>query len=112
MRDQDNGVGLGQGGRMTLRRKTEAVMRLLRGEDLELVSRSLGVTAARLTKWRESFLRGGEVALKVRSGDDRDEQIKHLEAKLGQTTMDNELLRGKIERMEAGRPLARRRPRR
>jgi len=35
MVDQDNGVGLGQGGRMTLRRKTEAVMRLLRGEDVE-----------------------------------------------------------------------------
>jgi transposase-like protein len=96
---------------MTLRRQTEAEMRLLRGEDLELVSRSLGVTAARLTKWRESFLRGGEVAIKARSGDDRDEQIKHLEVKLGQTTMDNELLRGKIKRMEAGHPLARRRPR-
>lgn len=27
MIDQDNGVGLGQGGRMTLRRKTEVVMR-------------------------------------------------------------------------------------
>jgi BioD-like phosphotransacetylase family protein len=112
MADQDNGVGVaGQGGRMTLRRKTEAVMRLLRGEDLELVSRSLGVTAATLTKWRESFLRAGEAALKVRPGDDRDEQIKLLEAKLGQTTMDNELLKAKIERMETGRPLGRR-PRR
>ena|SRR4030065_1289454 len=112
MADQDKGVGVvGQGSRMTLRRKTEAMMRLLRGEDLEMVSRSLGVTAAVLTNWREAFLQSGEAALKVRYGNDRDEQIKLLEAKLGQTTMDNELLKAKIERMEAGRPLGRR-PRR
>jgi transposase len=34
---------------MSRQRKTAAVLRLLRGEDLELVSRSLGVTAATLT---------------------------------------------------------------
>jgi hypothetical protein len=31
-------VGPGRGGRMSRRRKTAAVLRLLRGEDLELVS--------------------------------------------------------------------------
>ncbi len=35
-------AGLGRGGRMSRQRKREAVLRLLRGEDLELVSRSLG----------------------------------------------------------------------
>ncbi len=34
--------------RMSARRKQETVLRLLRGEDLELVSRELGVTAAEL----------------------------------------------------------------
>ena len=48
--------GLGRGGRMSRPRKREAVLRLLRGEDLELVSRSLGVTAATLTSWRDDFL--------------------------------------------------------
>ena len=42
-------VGPGRGGRMSRRRETAAVLRLLRGEDLETVSRSLGVTAATLT---------------------------------------------------------------
>jgi len=42
-------VGPGRGGRMSRPRKREAVLRLLRGEDLETVSRSLGVTAAALT---------------------------------------------------------------
>jgi hypothetical protein len=41
--------GLGRGGRMSRQRKRTAVLRLLRGEDLELVSRELGVTAATLS---------------------------------------------------------------
>jgi transposase-like protein len=40
---------------MSARRKQEAVLRLLRGEDLELVSRELGVTAAELSGWRDQF---------------------------------------------------------
>ena len=37
--------------RMSARRKQDAVLRLLRGEDLELVSRELAVTAAELSGW-------------------------------------------------------------
>ena len=49
-RPQESGAAApGRGGRMSRQRKTAAVMRLLRGEDLETVSRSLGVTAATLT---------------------------------------------------------------
>jgi hypothetical protein len=40
-------------------RKTEAVRRLLRGEDLEAPSRERGGTAATLSGWRGSFLDGG-----------------------------------------------------
>ena len=43
-------------GRFTARRKAEAVMRLLKGEDLDTVSRELGTTAARLSEWRDAFL--------------------------------------------------------
>ena len=110
--DQVGTEGIGMGRRMTVKRKREAVTRLLRGEDLEIVSRSLGITAATLTKWREAFLSGGEAALKERRGDDRDEQIRRLESKLGQMAMDNELLRDKIERMENSRPFVERRSRR
>ena len=46
-RPQESGAAaLGRGGRMSRQRKTAAVLRLLRGEDLETVSRELGVTAA------------------------------------------------------------------
>ncbi|GIW53095.1 MAG: hypothetical protein KatS3mg082_2925 [Nitrospiraceae bacterium] len=36
--------------RFSTKRKVEAVLRLLRGEELDTVSRELGVTAARLSK--------------------------------------------------------------
>jgi transposase len=52
---------------MSRQRKTAAVLRLLRGEELELISRSLGVTAATLTVWRDAFLAAGEAALTTKS---------------------------------------------
>jgi hypothetical protein len=57
--------------RMSARRKQDAVVRLLRGEDLELVSRELAVTAAELSGWQEAFLAGGEASLKSRPADAR-----------------------------------------
>src|SRR5690554_1101123 len=97
--------------RMTVRRKQEAVLRVLRGEPLESVARELSVTAADLSGWRERFLEGGAASLRSRPRDDHDERIAQLQAKLGEITMDNELLFEKIARMEAGRPLGRRRSR-
>jgi hypothetical protein len=97
---------------MSARRKQEAALRLLRGEDLELVSRELGVTAAERSGWRDRFLAGGEASLKCRPADARDAEIDRRQAKVGELTMTTELLEAKIERLEALRPLARRRPRR
>jgi hypothetical protein len=98
--------------RMSARRKQEAVLRLLRGEDLELVSRELGVAAAELSGWRDRFLAGGEASLKSRPADARDAEIDRLRAKVGELTMTTGLLEAKVESLEAHRPLARRRPRR
>lgn len=97
--------------RMTARRKQEAVLRVLRGEPLELVARELRVTAAELSAWREAFLEAGTARLKSRPRDTRDARIAQLQAKLGEVTMDNELLQEKIDRMESGRPFVRRRSR-
>ena len=67
-RPQESGAAaLGRGGRMSRQRKTAAVQRLLRGEDLETVSRELGVTAATLTGWHDAFLAAGEAALTTRA---------------------------------------------
>ena len=98
--------------RMSARRKQDAVVRLLRGEDLELVSRELAVTAAELSAWREAFLAAGEASLKSRPADARDAEIGRLKEKVGDLTMATELLEAKVERLEVRRPLARRRSRR
>jgi transposase-like protein len=96
-------------GRFSARRKANAVLRLLRGEDLDTLSRELGVVAATLSAWRDSFLDGGTAAMKSRPADDRDEEIARLRAKVGQLTMDNELLGQKCQHLESGRPFVTRR---
>ena len=107
-------VGLGRGGRMSRQRKREAVLRLLRGEELELVSRALGVTAATLSGWREAFLASGEASLATRPTDCEALASERLKARLGEMLLERELLEAKIAALEARdpRPLPRPRSRR
>jgi transposase-like protein len=105
------GDGGGEPGRFSARRKTDAILRLLRGEPLDTLARELGVTAATLAQWREQFLGGGQAALKTRPADERDDEIQRLRAKVGEITMNNELLLERCHRLEAGLPPALRRPR-
>jgi transposase len=91
-------------------KKTEAVLRLLRGEPLETLSRELGVEAHRLAAWRDDFLEGGKEALKGqrpdRSADDR--ALRQAERKVGQLTMENEILRVAAEKRGLQIPPAKR----
>lgn len=97
---------------MSRQRKRDAVLRLLRGEDLELVSRVLGVTAATLSSWRDAFLAGGEASLATRPTDGEALENERLKTKLGEMLLDRELLEAKIAALEAGRPSTRRRSKR
>lgn len=109
-RPQESGAAApGRGGRMSRQRKTVAVLRLLRGEDLELVSRSLGVTAATLTNWRDAFLAAGEAALTTKPTTGEALENNRLKARLGAALIERDLLSEKIAILESGRPLARRR---
>ena len=58
-------------GRFSSLRKMEAVLRLIRGESLDALSRELGVTGATLGEWREKFCSGGQAVLKSRPSDER-----------------------------------------
>ena len=109
-RPQESGAAaLGRGGRMSRQRKTAAVLQLLRGEDLETVSRSLGVTAATLSGWREAFLAAGEAALSTKPVSGEELESERLKAKLGAALIERDLLHEKIALLETNRPLARRR---
>ena len=95
---------------MSRQRKSAAVRRLLRGEDLETVSRELGVTAATLSGWHDAFLAGGEAALTTCATSGEELESERLKAKLGAALIERDLLHEKIAALEAGRPLGRRRP--
>ncbi len=96
-------------GRWSAKRKSAAVLRLLRGEDIETLSRELGVTAATLSGWRDQFLASGTAGLKARETDVENEETQRLKSLVADLSMSNELLREKIHRLEAGHPLAWRR---
>lgn len=97
-------------GRFSSRKKVEAVRRVLRGEDLDLVSRELGLTAARLSDWRDQFLASGQAGLKSRAADGRDEELARLKALVGDLTMRLELSREAVQRLRGGAPLVSGRP--
>lgn len=109
-RPQGSGAAApGRGGRMSRQRKSAAVLRLLRGEDLETVSRGLGVTAATLSGWRDAFLAAGEAALSTKPASGEELESGRLKAKLGAALIERDLLNEKIALLEANRPLARKR---
>jgi transposase-like protein len=91
-------------------KKTDAVLRLLRGEPLEALSRELGVEAHRLAAWRNDVLEGGKEALKGQRPDrsPEDRQLRDAERKIGQLTMENEILRAAAEQRGLQIPPAKR----
>jgi len=100
MTQQMDTVGAGRGGRMSRQRKRDAVLRLLRGEDLDTVSRSLGVAAATLSGWRDAFLDGGEASLATKPMDSEERESDRLKARLGEMLLERELLEQKIALLE------------
>ncbi|MDF0673765.1 MAG: hypothetical protein P0120_05405 [Nitrospira sp.] len=78
-------------GRFSSRKNVEAVLRLLCSEALDLVSRELGLTAARLAAWRDQFLTSGTVSLKSRTDDERDAELARIKTLVGDLTMRLEL---------------------
>lgn len=93
-------------GRWSSKRKVSVVLELLRGADLESTSRKYRVTAATLSEWRDRFLAGGETTLRSREVDVEDEEKRRLKSAVANISVENELLREKIARLEDGRPLA------
>ena len=93
---------------MSRQRKRDAVLRLLRGEDLEMLSRAPGVTAATLSGWRDAFLAAGEASLATRPAEGEALETERLKARLGAMLLERELLDAKIPALETGRPLAHR----
>ena len=99
---------LAPGQRWSAARKREVVLRLMRGEAAELLSRELGLPLFKLEQWRQKAEAALEGALKEREADPADAQLAAAMQRIGELSMEVELLRAKMERPG---PLARRRSR-
>ena len=84
--------GLAPGQRWSVARKRDVVLRLLRGESVEGLSRELGVEIYRLEKWRDKGLSGIDAGLKEREGDPVQAGLDAAMKRIGELTMQNELL--------------------
>jgi len=85
--------------RWSARRKQEAVLRLLRGEPLDVVGRAMGVETYRLDEWRSRAVAGMESALRERGDDDPGAaHLREAQRVIGEMTMQNELLRDRIKK--------------
>lgn len=84
---------LGPKERWSARRKRDVVLRLLRGEPVDALSRELGVEIYRLEQWREKALLGIDEALRDRTGDPLLIELDAAKRHIGELSMDNELLR-------------------
>lgn len=100
---------LAPGQRWSVTRKREATLRLLRGESLDALSRELGVEMYRLEAWRDRAQAGIDAALRERTGEPLQIELDQAMKRIGELSMENELLR---ERCRAKVPLAPRRSRR
>ena len=96
-----NGGGpLEPGQRWTLARKREVVIRMMRGEAIEALSRELGVESYRLQEWYDGALAGLDCGLRERGGDPLEDQLKKAHAMVGELTMMNELYQERLRRIE------------
>ncbi len=104
-------VPLGPGQRWSLGRKRDLVLRLLRGESVDALSREVSVEIYRLEAWRERALAGLELGLKNRQGEPLAEALDAAKRHIGELSMENELLRERARSAEKRFPLAMRRSR-
>jgi transposase len=96
------------GQRWSVNRKRDVVLRLLRGEAAEDLSRELGVPLYKLERWRQKAEAALEGALKERETDTVSDELATALQRVGELSMEVELLRSRIERPG---PLVRRRSR-
>jgi hypothetical protein len=93
--------------RWSARRKEALVLRLLRGESLDLLARETGQPAGRISAWREEFLAAGREGLKSRPAEVEEVALRDAQRKVGELSMEVDVLQALLER-KGGPPSPRR----
>ena len=73
--------------------KEQAVMRLFRGEDMELVSRETGFGLHELKQWRDKYTLAGKESLKSHPEDVRDKAIEQRDQLIARQALEIEILK-------------------
>src|SRR3989442_9744234 len=78
--------------RWSARAKAEIVLRLLKGEELDTVSRETQVPVHELERWRRIFLEGGINGFKRRDTPGAERELKRVQAQVGELTVELEIV--------------------
>lgn len=81
--------------RWSANKKRDVVLRLLRGEPVDALSRELSVESYRLEEWRKRALAGIEGALRERESDRGQGELGAAMKRIGELSMEVELLRAR-----------------
>jgi hypothetical protein len=84
---------LAAGQRWSAGRKREVVLRMLRSESLDALSREFGVEIYRLEEWRDKALTGMDLGLKDRRDDPLSHELDAAKRHIGELSMEIALLR-------------------
>ena len=84
--------------RWSAQRKTEMVLRVIRGEAIDEVAREIQVPVHEVEEWRRVFLESGQQGLKRRGLDPEERELRRLQAKIGDMTMRLELAEHLLEK--------------
>jgi transposase len=84
--------------RWSARRKEGIVMRLLRGESLDLLARECGQPAGAISAWREEFLAAGREGLKARPAPVEDVALREAQRKVGELSMELDIVKALLEK--------------
>lgn len=93
--------------RWSARRKEGIVLRLLRGESLDLLARETGQPAGQISAWREEFLTAGREGLKSRPAAVEELALRDAQRKVGELSIEVDVLNALLER-KGGPPSPRR----
>jgi transposase len=99
--EERNSTGTsGEFKRWSVNRKKEAVLRMMRGEPMDLLSQELCIEIYRLEEWHNRAMQGMEEALKSREGDNHSlaAELDAAMRRIGEISMENELLRERIKK--------------
>jgi transposase-like protein len=83
--------------RWTADKKADAVLRLLKGETLDAVSRDLGLPGHELETWRSEFISQGKEGLRSKPRTQDDRKLDEAQKVIGQLTMENAILKPAVE---------------